>query len=653
MRALIRRLALAVGLLITANGTLVAGGLDYIETAHGQQAGSIRELVQWTHARLVFGKALERVAVGKESTLEVEILAGNEVLALAKNVGRTSLIVWYADGSSETFLFSVTEDLSVLRRALHDIHPALRVQTAPDRPALVLRGQVPSVKYRVAAEAVARNYLTAGKAIGGPAAGEIPLVQSGGGLNGLALTDANFHVSQPDIAASRGGAAIINLIQVETLPQSTTEKIRKAITSLGGEDVRVRRIVRGAIEDDRYDTLILEGRVRDQVTLTRILHVASRLFVGTNAAFDPDNIAAVADESGALLAGRNAVGSNNSAAFGGVGSNLDNEIRANIARSRLLSVSGGRILSMIEVQDVPLVRVAVQMHEINRNRMKNWRPDLSLISNGYNSSDGRFGLEGLSSRAPGSSAIENALQIIGGTLTNNLQVGNSAMAFDLLFSLLEDEGISRTLSRPTLTTLAGEPAVFLVGGQVPVPTAFAPTGLATGDQVGSNTPGVFSGTEFKSFGVQLRVRAMVDEHDRITLDLNPTISSPDALLTQQIAGSTGSGLNSTAFSVRSLDTSTRLRDGQPLVLGGLVSRNLSDQNSYTPGLHNVPLLGWFSESISKMDVDRELVIVVTPTLVREPVHDADLWRFPSNLTLLDWGVGLPGDGIPHELEEIR
>lgn len=72
-------------------------------------------------------------------------------------------------------------------------------------------------------------------------------------------------------------------------------------------------------------------------------------------------------------------------------------------------------------------------------------------------------------------------------MTNNLQIGGDDLAFDLLFSLMEKEGISRTLSRPTLMVLAGETAAFNVGGEVPVPTAFAPTGLKSGDEVGANT----------------------------------------------------------------------------------------------------------------------------------------------------------------------
>lgn len=85
-----------------------SNGLDFIETADGRQSSMIREMVQWTHSRLVFKKTLSRVAIGQDAIMKVEVLDNNEVLALAKKVGRTSLIVWYTDNTSETFLFSVT-----------------------------------------------------------------------------------------------------------------------------------------------------------------------------------------------------------------------------------------------------------------------------------------------------------------------------------------------------------------------------------------------------------------------------------------------------------------------------------------------------------------------------------------------------------------
>ena len=97
-----------------------------------------------------------------EEILEMELLSGREVLLLAKKVGRTSLIAWYGDDTTEAFLFNVVEDLSVLKGALRDIHPGIRVEMAPDRAALVLRGSVPTVKYKVAAEQAAREYLGSG-----------------------------------------------------------------------------------------------------------------------------------------------------------------------------------------------------------------------------------------------------------------------------------------------------------------------------------------------------------------------------------------------------------------------------------------------------------------------------------------------------------
>lgn len=620
-------------------------GLKYVETADGRQSSYSRELVQWTHSRLVFRKTLKRVAVGQESTMQVEVLGENEVLALAKEVGRTSIIVWYTDGSTETFLFSVVEDLSVLRSALRDIHPKIRIQLAPDRAALVLRGRVPTVDYRVAAENAARNYLDVARS---DSSGVEVLMQSplNSPLFERAMAGAGFRVSRDTpaqtAAPQRPAATVINLIQVDQLPAPLTEKLANAIASVGGADVQVKRMQPGDIADRHHDTLILSGTVNTQVDLVRVLNIASRLYAAEHPDLEIDGgmIHALANESGALMRQDSSSASRSSALSGfsgGAQNSVGNNITANIGRAKLVSIAGGKILSMIEVQDLPQVRVSVQMHEVSRRRLKSWRPDLSLVSNGYDNS-GLFGLNGRSQAGANSSQLESAIQVLGGTFLNNIQVGGSDMAFDLLFSLLEEEGISRTLSRPTLTVLAGESATFRAGGEVPVPRAFAPSGLSSDDSVGNNTSGVFSGTDFKSFGVELQVRALVDENDRITLDLRPEISLPDTQLTQDIANSTGGQLNSAAFNVRTLTTSSRLNDGQALVIGGLVSRDIADNESFTPGVSQLPLLGNLAKSSSDSDSDKELIIVVTPTIVREAKHPAGHWHFNKAGTLLQRAI---------------
>lgn len=622
-----------------------ASGLRFVETADGVRSNEIRELVQWTHTRLVFSKSLERVAVGQSDILEVEILGSQEVLVLAKSVGRTSIIVWYPDDTTETFLFGVNTDLSVLREALQDIHQEIRIELAPDRAALVLRGTVPTVNYRLAAESAAQNYLNAEKQTGGS-----NIV--GDDLAGAADLFANISRASLDLGLGNnvGAIAIINLIQVEKLPESSKVKIEEAIASIGGEGVTVKRIRRGDVNDDEQDTLLLTGTVQTQVDLVRVLNIASRLFLGAESDFNTSSdLKVLANESGSLI-GQNGGGSrSNSSSLlpNSGGASLNNQIESNVGRAKLLSSADGRILSMIEVVDLPQVRVSVQMYEVSRSRMKNWRPDLAMTSREFRSESASAGGSGLAIQPDASerigatgSQIANALQIIGGSLSNQFQIGNSDIAFDVLFSMLEKEGISRTLSKPSLTVLAGEEAVFNIGGEVPVPSAFAPAGISTGDNVGANTAGVFSGTEFRAFGVQLLVRPLVGEDDRITIDVNPTISMPDTSLTQAISNATGTGLNTTAFNTRSLNTTTRLRDGQPLVIGGLVSRDISENKDYTPGLNDVPFFGKLAENSSNSDSDRELIIILTPSIIRDPAENTGLWEFPSTRELVQSGIGM-------------
>ncbi|WP_416397238.1 pilus assembly protein N-terminal domain-containing protein [Allohahella sp. A8] len=634
----ILKAVMVTGMLCIPATTLA--NLKYIEDSHGRHTSEYRALVQWTHSRLVFDRDVKRVAVGQDSIIEIEVLGGRELLMLAKNVGRTTIMVWYEDGTSQTLMFGVSEDMSLLRDALSDIHSRIRVEMAPDRPALVLRGAVPNVQYKLAAETAARHYLGAlqSRRPNSLASNSVPGVQAGSPLDLVAtaqqsLSDAFRLNATSDLIKPR--VAVINLIQVQTLPRTLEHKIMAAIVPMGGGDVRIRRVVRGDVRDDLADTFLLEGEVRDQVALTRILNLVSRLIGGVDEAAGYD-LVPVTNESGGLLRGSSAVGSR-TLAFGsgaalGSGDINENGIRSNVARSKLLSLGGGRLLSMIEVRDLPQIRVSVQIHEVNRTQMRQWRPDFTLLTQGY-SDQGLFSLGGLSSTPPQSSTVENALQVLGGTLTNNLQIGGDDLAFDLLFSLMEKEGISRTLSRPTLMVLAGESASFNVGGEVPVPTAFAPTGLKDGDEVGANTPGVFSGTSFKAFGINLNVKAMVDESDNITLDLNPTVSMPDTTLTQQITDSTGTSLNSTAFNTRSISTSARLSDGQPLVLGGLVYQAQSEQNDFTPGVRDLPLFGKLAEATSQTEQTREIVIVVTPNIIRTPDERVHLWAFPSTTDL--------------------
>lgn len=590
-----------------------ADGLLYVETASGARLDSTREIVRWTHARLVFDKDLERIAVGQPNVLEVELLGGREALVLAKNIGTTSMTVWYTDGTTEPLVFGVVEDLSVLRRVLRDIHRNISIELAPDRAALVLRGTVPNMEIKVRAENAVRAYLNAD----GAGTREIYNPEAGPG----------------GIAAAAPRTAIINLIRTEIDAEPLERRIAAAIAS-AAPNVTVRRLVRGNVRDDSRDTFVLEGEVKDQVTLTRVLSLASSIVTGdANPA-----ISVVSDASGAL------------------GTQVGEQ--RNIGRSRLLSVADGRVLSMINVRFLPQVRVAVQIHEINRSRLRDWRPDLSLISSRYAAralgglpSGGIVAPRNLEALfAPDETEIGNALQVINGTLTNNFQVATSRLALEVLFSVLEEEGISRSLSSPTLTVLSGEPAVFEVGGQIPVPSVFVPYAGAAADGddgriglsgPGTYGPGTYANVVFKRYGVSLEVFPLVDEANNITLDIKPEISQPDLTLTRQITSAIGTRSQAAAFMTRSLQTRMRVRDGQPLVIGGLISQGDEHAEAYTPGLRNVPGIGLLGRDSSRSAYSTELVIIVTPTIVQDPADQVALWQYPSPDVLLDSVVGIP------------
>ena len=363
----------------------------------------------------------------------------------------------------------------------------------------------------------------------------------------------------------------------------------------------------------------------------------------------------VADESGALAeqgqgqaaqsqTGGGGGGGATSSLFGGArGSRLTNQVRTNLGRAKAIEVAGGRLLSFIEVVDLPQVRVDIRLVEVNRTKLRSMNPNVAVATSTFrqpslNPAQSATAVQGDQAARVGSAggAIQNVLSFLSGSLLNEFQFSAGHAAIDAALSLLEREGIAQSVSSPSLTVLSGEVAQVQIGGEIPVPTAFAPAfgssaTAATPGSAGSTggTPGVFSGTEFVSFGVQLQIRPLVGDDDTITLDVQPQILTPDLVLTDAIRKSTGTSGNTPAFQSRSLRTSSRLQDGQALLIAGLTSNNTSTNTASTPGLKDVPILGRIFQSFNRSDETTDLVIFVNPVVLRTPVPDAAMWAFPD------------------------
>ena len=434
-------------------------------TAHAQDKAADAErevgVVKGMHAQLDFKRAVTRVAVGDPDVLTVETLNSKRLLLLGNETGRTSLLVWFDDDTSERYTVAVQPDLAVLRRALKDIHKNIEAEMAPDREAVVLRGVVPDVNYSRAAEAAAASYLRASKTSMGP------LVRSTGAGGGEQSSDV---IRTSDKTANDG--SVINLIRIEKLPETLEARIGSAVRALGGSQVRVRRLVRGDAPDDDKDVLVLEGAVGTQTQLTRILHVVSTLFLGEKSS--ADELRVTANEAGGLMRG-NASGrsggssggssSRGSSSSGSSGVNLNNEVESNIGRAKVVSIGGGRILSFVEVKDLPQVRVEIRVYEINRSELLTYAPNFTTLASDFNQpslspSAGATGIQGTSASrvgvGSGNTDVQNTFSFLADGLTQNAQIAGKHYAVDAALNILESRGLARSLSAPTLTVLSGE-----------------------------------------------------------------------------------------------------------------------------------------------------------------------------------------------------
>jgi pilus assembly protein CpaC len=621
-------------------------------------AGAPLVVIRSQYRRLSFPVDIRRIAVAETSIVTAELVTNREVLLAGRQTGRTTMVIWFANGQSREFPVAVQADLTVLERALKALNPTIEVESAPDRDALVLTGIVPDLRTALDAERYARNYLAAG---GNGRVGPQPLVgtpspdvnappaQAGAPSNPPAQTVAS---PPPQATQNQAGAgAVINLIQIVSLPQSPEQKILDAIRGIGGENVTIRRVLKGEVPNDEADILVFEGRVPNQTALVRILTLAAQLFTGTNVT--AADVRVIADESGGLteqMATQSVQtqlgGGATSSLFGGArGARLTNEVRTNLGRAKAIEVAAGRILSFIEVTDLPQVRVDIRLEEVNRTKLRAWNPNEAILTSDFrqpslNPAQSAVTVQGNQAARVGSlgAAIQNVFSFLNGVALNQLQYSGGSAAIDAAFELLEREGISQSLSSPSLTVLSGELAQVQVGGEIPVPTAFAPAfgTVTTGATPGAaaTTPGVFSSVEFVPFGVQLQIRPLVGDDDTITLDVQPLVVTPDALLTDSIRQSTGTAVATTAFQTRAMRTSSRLQDGQALMIGGLLAKQTSTNTASAPGVRDTPILGRLFQSFNRNDQDTELVIIVNPAVVRTPVPDVAMWGFPDRHELL-------------------
>jgi pilus assembly protein CpaC len=174
---------------------------------------------------------------------------------------------------------------------------------------------------------------------------------------------------------------------------------------------------------------------------------------------------------------------------------------------------------------------------------------------------------------------------------------------------LDQEGLGTILAEPNLVAISGETASFLVGGEFPYPVP----------QDQNIT------IEFKQFGMSLSFTPTVLNSNMINLRVRPEVSELDNQNSISVPVGSGSSVVSVpGLKTRRAETSVELGDGQSLAIAGLISSKIANSYSSLPGLDSIPILGALFRSTKFQRDQTELVIIVTPYVIKPASRTKDL-----------------------------
>ena len=172
-----------------------------------------------------------------------------------------------------------------------------------------------------------------------------------------------------------------------------------------------------------------------------------------------------------------------------------------------------------------------------------------------------------------------------------------------MIQAFERVGLVRTLAEPNVTAISGESAKFLAGGEFPVPVSQDSSGRIT--------------VEFKQYGVGLGFSPVVLGPGRISLKVSTEVSEISSLNAFSASGSTsGSALVIPGLNVRRVETTVELPSGGALMLAGLLQNTTKQTLDALPGLMELPVIGSLFRSRDFLNNQSELVVIITPYLVK-------------------------------------
>ena len=279
--------------------------------------------------------------------------------------------------------------------------------------------------------------------------------------------------------------------------------------------------------------------------------------------------------------------------------------------------SDSQVVSRLKSATPLQVTLKVRIAEVNRTLLKQW--GINLLSNDPTGGF-KFGIaQGQGINIPAAGCTSNCAppSVLRSTIGSTLSASTKFLGLNILSSLdiAAQDGLVSILAEPNLTALSGETASFLAGGEFPIPVSQA---------LGSVT------IEYKQYGVGLAFTPIVLSDGRISMRVRPEVSE-----LSNSGAVTLNGFTVPALTTRRAETTVELGSGQSMMIGGLLRNTASNNIDKAPFLGDLPVLGALFRSTHFRREETELVVIVTPYLVRpvsgQMATPVDGYRVPNDL----------------------
>lgn len=258
---------------------------------------------------------------------------------------------------------------------------------------------------------------------------------------------------------------------------------------------------------------------------------------------------------------------------------------------------GSGVIDLLEMEHPSQIRLEAQIIEINSDYTKNLGIQYWSQTPGSNSSSGSSTGNTNSGITVGTAGLFYGGEDFSSNRKHGGWLGSHVANVNVTLQALINEGKARILSRPSITTMSGKTANILIGGRIPIPVSDGNGNVSI---------------DWHEYGMKLNIEPVVDSEDKITSKVHAEVSTLDY----------SHGVKIDSFSVpgiatREAESEVNVRSGMTMAIGGLINSEDAKIVSKIPLLGDLPIIGRFFRHTSNTRDKREVIILITPTLVAD------------------------------------